>query len=61
MTLRRYFAAIWLSLCFAPMLLAQSTASSSEDSSKSPAMSYAIAVMATMLVLVILCMPSRKR
>lgn len=40
---------------------AQSTASSSEDSSKSPALAYAVAFLSTLLIMVIMCMPSRKR
>jgi hypothetical protein len=35
--------------------------SGAEGSQKNPAISYAVAILSTMIVMVIVCMPSRKR
>lgn len=48
-------------LACVPTALGQSTASTSEDSSRSPALAYAVAFLSTIMIMVIMCMPSRKR
>lgn len=40
---------------------AQSTASGSESTVKNPAFAYMVASLSTILIMLILCMPSRKR
>jgi hypothetical protein len=40
---------------------AQSTASGSENPGKSPAFAYVVASLSGLLIMLILCMPSRKR
>jgi hypothetical protein len=51
----------WLTFSV-PSVLAQQTVPASESSGQgNPALPYAVAILATMIVMVIICMPSRKR
>ena len=45
----------------AQAVFAQSTASGSESTGKSPAFAYVVASLSALLIMLILCMPSRKR
>jgi hypothetical protein len=42
-------------------VFAQSTAAASESTGKSPAFAYVVASLSSLLIMLILCMPSRKR
>jgi hypothetical protein len=42
-------------------VFAQSTASASEDTSRTPAFPYLVASLSVGLIMLIVCMPSRKR
>jgi hypothetical protein len=56
----RSFSVAWL-LVASSRVFAQSTAAASETTGKSPAFAYLVACLAGLLVMCILCMPSRKR
>jgi hypothetical protein len=54
------FSIAWL-LIVSSSSFAQSTASGSENPGKSPAFAYVVASLSGLLIMLILCMPSRKR
>ena len=55
------FSAAWLVLCCSTAW-AQSTASGSESNGqRSPAFAYMVACLSGLLIMLIICMPSRKR
>jgi hypothetical protein len=54
------FSIAWL-LIVSSDSFAQSTASGSENPGKSPAFAYVVACLSGLLIMLILCMPSRKR
>ena len=55
------FFALLLMLVGPAQSFAQSTASGSESTTKSPAFAYVVASLSALLIMLILCMPSRKR
>jgi hypothetical protein len=59
----RWVSPLLLTLsCFLPVALAQSQGSSSDgDTSKTAALPYFVACVSTIIVMVIVCTPSRKR
>ena len=54
-------AAFFWILAGPAVVFAQSTASASESTGKSPAFAYVVASLSSLLIMLILCMPSRKR
>jgi hypothetical protein len=52
---------VWWLLAGPAYAFAQSTASGSESTGKSPAFAYVVASLSALLIMLILCMPSRKR
>ncbi len=61
---RRFFAPLLVAVLFAGTALAQQRGANpagEETGRNPPALQYAVASFSTMLVLVILCMPSRKQ
>ena len=54
-------AALFWTLVGPAEVFAQSTASASESTGKSPAFAYVVASLSSLLIMLILCMPSRKR
>jgi hypothetical protein len=56
----RIVPALWL-LIGPAQAFAQSTASGSESTQKNPAFAYMVACLSAILIMLILCMPSRKR
>jgi hypothetical protein len=56
----RIVPVLWM-LAGPAQAFAQSTASGSESTGKSPAFAYVVASLSALLIMLILCMPSRKR
>lgn len=56
----RLIPLLWL-LAGPAQVFGQSTASGSESTGKSPAFAYVVASLSALLIMLILCMPSRKR